>query len=139
MRQLTIQFLNRHLVLLAALGSLVVLVTLFLFDPAESAWYPKCVFHELTGWHCPGCGTLRASYLLLHGELLAALSMNVLAVVFLSVYAPAYLYRGFKGGGWRVFETFTFSPWVGWMVALIVVAFWILRNLDVTRLNWLAP
>ena len=27
-----------------------------------------CLFHELTGWYCPGCGTCRAVRAFVHGE-----------------------------------------------------------------------
>jgi Protein of unknown function (DUF2752) len=139
MRQYVLQLFNRNLLLLASVGLVGAVLVLFLFNPAESSWYPRCVFHEATGLHCPGCGTLRASYLLLHGQFLAALSANALAVIFVAIYAPMYLYRGLKGGGWRMLEPFAFSPWVGWMAVLVVAAFWILRNLNVAPLNWLAP
>jgi len=131
-------FLRYHLALMA-LGSAATIVALFLFNPAESAWYPRCLFHELTGWHCPGCGTLRASYLLLHGDISAALSMNILAVVFLPVYLISYCYKGFRFREWRKFDNLFVSSFAGWSVALIVSAFWILRNIEIEPLTWLAP
>ncbi len=139
MRQYVLHLFNRHLLLLTGIGLVSAILVIFLFNPAESSWYPRCVFHEATGLHCPGCGALRASYFLLHGNFLAALSANALAVIFAGIYTPMYLYRGFKGGGWRMLEPFALSPWVGWMMVLVVAAFWILRNLSVAPLNWLAP
>lgn len=41
---------------------------------------PGCPFHAVTGWPCPACGSGRALAALTHGELLAALAWNPLAV-----------------------------------------------------------
>jgi hypothetical protein len=70
---------------LAALFAAVTLarVMLRLFDPATSGLFPPCPLRYLTGWYCPGCGSLRAIHQLLHGSLRAAWAMNPLTVVLL--------------------------------------------------------
>ena len=60
---------------------------LYWFDPARSSFYPVCVFHQVTGWNCPGCGGLRAMHQLLHGHLAAAFELNALVVLGLPVAA----------------------------------------------------
>jgi hypothetical protein len=30
----------------------------FFVDPSASRWVPKCAFHEITGYDCPGCGSV---------------------------------------------------------------------------------
>ena len=42
--------------ILASLG----VAMLYTFDPRNGNAYPVCPFFGLTGYHCPGCGTLRA-------------------------------------------------------------------------------
>ncbi|MGB3485012.1 MAG: DUF2752 domain-containing protein [Mycobacterium sp.] len=49
--------------------------------------FPPCPFHALTGWFCPGCGGLRMTHDLLHGDIAAAAVDNV----FLLVALPAVL------------------------------------------------
>lgn len=39
---------------------------------------PRCLWHGLTGFPCPTCGTTRAAMALLHGHPLSALSFNPL-------------------------------------------------------------
>jgi hypothetical protein len=39
---------------------------------------PMCIFRELTGLPCPGCGSTRAGLAILRGDLLAALAFNPL-------------------------------------------------------------
>ncbi|MBX5487871.1 hypothetical protein MHAS_02039 [Mycolicibacterium hassiacum DSM 44199] len=51
-------------------------------DPHRPGFfYPPCMFHKLTGWLCPGCGGLRMTHDLLHGDLAAAVNDNVFALV----------------------------------------------------------
>ncbi|MGV8872028.1 MAG: DUF2752 domain-containing protein [Rhodococcus sp. (in: high G+C Gram-positive bacteria)] len=49
-------------------------------DPRTSTYLP-CPFHALTGLWCPGCGATRALGDLTRGDLSAAASSNVVAIV----------------------------------------------------------
>jgi len=60
---------------------------LYLYPPAEHSWYPVCPIFALTGWQCPGCGSTRAIYELLHGNLSAAFAWNPLAVIWVPMVA----------------------------------------------------
>ena len=70
----------RWLILTAALGGFAILSA---FNPAESPFYPRCLFRSTTGLLCPGCGGLRATHQLLHGHIAAAWALNPLAVLLL--------------------------------------------------------
>ena len=78
-----LSFDSRFRLAAAALAALPCLATLFTFNPADSSVFPPCPFRALTGFHCPGCGTLRGLHQLLHGHLLEAFSFNPLMVLFL--------------------------------------------------------
>ena len=39
--------------------------------------FPPCPFNALTGWNCPGCGGLRMTHDVLHGDFAAAVVDNV--------------------------------------------------------------
>jgi len=52
------------LMLAALAGGLV----LFLFDPSQYHFYPRCVMYTTTGLLCPGCGSQRALHHLFHGH-----------------------------------------------------------------------
>ena len=66
---------------LTTIGALGAMVLLFAFDPATTTFFPSCPFRLLTGWSCPGCGTLRAVHALLHGHFGVALHDNPFVLV----------------------------------------------------------
>src|SRR5215469_232196 len=73
---------NDRWLTLAMLGMITSGATLlWFFDPATSGLFPPCPVRYLTGWYCPGCGSLRAIHQLLHGNLRMAWSMNALTMV----------------------------------------------------------
>jgi hypothetical protein len=109
------------------------------FDPnAANNPFPGCLFHELTGYWCIGCGMTRAMHALVHGQLLAALSMNPLAMLALPTL-PLLLAvsRGWVPPRWLQ----PLARWVSepklWLIAL--PAYWILRNLPWFPFTLLAP
>ena len=73
----------------AALAILLLAAGLILFfcDPVRVPIYPQCLFHQMTGLDCPGCGSLRAMHALLHGQLAAALHFNAFLVLSLLLFA----------------------------------------------------
>lgn len=50
-------------------------------DPHEPGIYPVCPTKVLTGLDCPGCGGLRATNELAHGDIAAAFDDNALVVL----------------------------------------------------------
>lgn len=112
---------------------------LFLFDPAASSFYGRCIFHWLTGLHCPGCGTLRASHQLLHLNLAAALRFNPLTVAALPFLGYAFASRASIGiRGRPLPRVFVPARWI-WGLFVIILAFWFLRNVPFYPFSLLAP
>ena len=103
-------------------------VLLFLYPADQYTFWPKCMFHEWTGLYCPGCGNTRALSALLHGNLSDSLKKNILFIpavitVVLTVVYPRIAFN-------RVFA---------WSVAIIVILFFILRNIPCYPFTLLAP
>jgi hypothetical protein len=99
----------------------------FFFNPGTHGFYPVCLFHQLTGLNCPGCGATRALYALLHGQFFLALKDNalfILAPVFLAVrgawFAAGHFLRRPAGQ--------FFPPKILWMLLVVAAAFTVLRN-----------
>jgi Protein of unknown function (DUF2752) len=69
-----------------------------LVDPhSPDTIFPVCPFHLLTGWNCPGCGALRMTHDVLHGDLAAAITDNVFLLVGIPVLAGWALLRRRRG------------------------------------------
>jgi uncharacterized protein DUF2752 len=112
---------------LAGAGSLA-LAILFFFDPARVPIYPLCVFHQLTGLDCPGCGSLRALHALLHGRLVEALHFNALTIASLPLLAWAAI--RFARSRFADGPSFDVRPFWLWLYLSAWIVFGILRLLN---------
>ncbi|WP_308416642.1 DUF2752 domain-containing protein [Streptomyces sp. AJS327] len=103
-------------------------------DPNEPGHYPACPVRSLLGLDCPACGGLRGAHALVHGEPLAALSANALAVLAFAGFALwclvwlAGAVRGRPGppslgGAGRS------RAWLVGVAGVAVLAFTVVRNL----------
>lgn len=99
-----------------------------------------CPFHLLTGLHCPGCGSGRALAALLRLDIGAALGYNVLFVIALPLMAY-YLLKQYIVLVFRrdLLPLFDMSARGMMTVLILLVAFWVLRNIPVFPFTWLAP
>jgi hypothetical protein len=104
-------------------------------DPNQAGHYPTCPFLFLTGWYCPGCGSLRCLHALAHGDVGAALSFNPLTVF--GLVAVVGLWAGWAQRRITGRARRAAPGWVLWAVLGVVLAFWVLRNLP--GFAWLAP
>ena len=115
------------------------IIFLFLFDPASSIFYAPCIFHKLTGFCCPGCGSLRALHQILHGNLVKAFGLNPLMVLSLPFLGYVFLSRVVLVGRKRS-KPGVFIPdfWI-WIIGTVILGFWILRNIPLYPFSLLTP
>lgn len=101
-----------------------------LVDPNATGHYPTCPFLAVTGLYCPGCGALRTMHALGHGDIGAALGLNVLAV--LGFVLLGVIWLRWARREWRGVPRTTMAPaWSIRLLVVAVVAFWVLRNLPI--------
>ena len=105
-------------------------VVLFFFDPAspQNQFFPKCPFRMITGLQCPGCGTTRACYQLIHLHPIAAFKLNPLMMMtlpFLIYGLLGFTKSAITGQPQRRVFIPSFYLWA-WVV--VMIAFWIFRN-----------
>jgi hypothetical protein len=120
---------------LITLGVLLVLgaaacVVLLLVPPGSphAKWLPKCMFHQLTGLYCPGCGATRALSAMLHGDLKSSLHNNLLLFPLLALIAVLI-----------VKPEISLKRPVAITIVAVVLLFTILRNIPVAPFTYLAP
>lgn len=122
--------------LLAIIG---VAVLFFILDPNKTAIFPRCLFHTFTGGYCPGCGSQRALHSLLHFDIAGVVRYNFLflpaALVIFYHYLHPLLNRIFK---WRL-PNVLYMKNTPWVILVIVIVFWIVRNLPWYPFSVLAP
>jgi hypothetical protein len=121
--------------LLALPFVIALLALVFVANPATHRIFPRCLFHELTGWNCPGCGSTRATHELLHGHIAAALRDNALLVC--AVFAVTIL----SARCWILRRRAVALPKIRgatlWILFAAVAAFTVARNLPGGE--WLSP
>ena len=97
-------------------------------DPHVDGAYGYCPFLELTGRPCPGCGGLRAVSALTHGDVVGALSSNLLAVGLVAILIVAWAtwaFRRARGTGARMLVT---SDRALVLVLVVALVFGVARN-----------
>ena len=123
--------------LLATIGALGLVAVLFAFDPATTSFFPSCPFHLLTGWSCPGCGTLRAAHALLHGRFSVALHDNPFVLALGLVFAGATAVDRVRGPAAPSTIARLLSPTALVFIAIAATALTIARNLPVRSFVWI--
>lgn len=130
---------ERLLILAVALVSPGAAAFLYFVEPTASGWYPKCIFHWVTGFYCPFCGTTRCGHAMLNGNLSQAAAWNMMSVVLLPA-ATLWLY-------WATLCIVRKQPlprldppaWLLKVFMVVVFAFWLARNLPLFPFELLAP
>ena len=109
----------------------ITLVSIYaIFDPADVSLFPSCPFPELTGWQCPGCGSQRAVHQLLHAEWSSAFHYNPLLIPALIYIAIGLIFDRIRdrGPSFLVWRKRLFGPIASRIVPIVIIGFWILRN-----------
>jgi hypothetical protein len=121
-----IQLLKKYgIILIVAAFMLIVATILFLFNPEQVSFYPRCPFNWLTGYKCPGCGSLRGIHALLHGDFARAWELN--AALFFAL--PAILFfalsRWYPAGS--IADRIVGSQYTSRVVLMAILGWWIAR------------
>lgn len=106
----------------------------------QAPFWPKCLLHQWTGWHCPGCGMTRASAACLHGEFAQAFRYNPVVMVLLPLLLVAVCWElaGWVRGRPMPVRLLP-GPRVGLALLGLLLVFGILRNLPYWPFTLLAP
>ncbi len=129
-------------ILLITISVLVGFLLLWLYyniNPNGQSFIPQCPFHSITGLHCPGCGSQRALHDFLHGRILEGFQHNFLIglgllVMFYKIFLwiRTYFYP-------QKTKNLLYNPKTAWFILILVIGFWVLRNIPIFPFNILAP
>ena len=111
----------------------------YLLDPGTSDLYPPCPFLALTGFYCPGCGTLRALHQLTLGHPVAALDLNPLMVLLLPLVAFFLASHAMLAVTGRPLRKYFVRPELIWALLGVVLVYWLLRNISAYPFTLLTP
>jgi hypothetical protein len=100
-----------------------------LVDPGEPGHYPTCPFLALTGYHCPGCGSLRMIHALTHGHVAEAFGRNPLVFATLPLLGYLWVRWAAAARQGRPLQAKIVNPSAIIVFALITLVFWLVRNL----------
>jgi hypothetical protein len=128
---------------LAAVGVGTGVYILATVPPTDATPYPKCMLHQTTGLHCPGCGLTRSVHAALNGRFEQAFAYNALAVVILP-YLGVSLVRSLWSWLWGTPLRPSRLPagvrkWMPLTIGVVMCLFWVLRNIPVYPFTLLAP
>ncbi len=119
-----------HLLIRTAVGILVPMLVFLACRRLLRGGGLLCLFYELTGLYCPGCGSGRAAIALLRGHVWEAFSHN--ALLFLlgipcgALLVWEYLRFVFPGLGPKKIEL---PVWTARLALGMIAVFWLLRNI----------
>jgi hypothetical protein len=112
------------LVILLGLG------ILFGVNPESVSFMPRCLFHSLTGWDCPACGTQRALHQLLHLHLREGFAYNPFLVISMPYLSLLVLCQWFNiDGKLDRLKRVCHHPVLVNIYLLLLIVWWIFRNI----------
>ncbi|MFI0479794.1 DUF2752 domain-containing protein [Actinomadura sp. 9N215] len=98
-------------------------------DPNQEGHYPTCPFLSVTGWQCPGCGSMRTVHALAHGRIEDALGLNILAMAAVPVLAFFWFRWARARARGRPVRVKAARPALIWALFATVLIFGLVRNL----------
>jgi len=111
----------------------------FKFDPINNFLFPKCPLYATTGIYCPGCGSQRATHALLHFDIINVFKSNLLffpAILLVVYHIGIQIINEILGTKHSSILDHTKAPVI---VLVIVLLYWLLRNLPIIPFSFLAP
>ena len=119
------------------LGFVSILGVLFFINPARSGVFLSCPSRTFFGVDCPGCGGLRGTYSLLHGDIASAINYNVLLLGVYPMLVSLWCLWVLKV--WKQRDLFViFQPYSRVIVVagvFILIGFTFVRNV-ISGLDW---
>jgi hypothetical protein len=116
--------------LLVAASTSLVCAAIWVGDPTTpNGPLPTCPTKALLGIDCPGCGSMRMLYSVLHGDVLAAARFNALGLAALVLLVWAYLAWTYGRVTGKRIRSWQQGRWSATVTLVLVAAWFVVRNL----------
>ena len=98
------------------------------FSPESTAWFPKCIFLQLTGLKCPGCGSQRVVHNLLNLNIHKAFEANAFLLLSLPYIIALLVSIPLKYRFPKFYNALN-STHAIITIGILVIVWWIIRNI----------
>jgi len=124
--------------LLSILFLLTIFSLVYIYINKKYGFFIPCLFHEITGFYCPGCGVTRMFFSLFKGDILSAFQYNMFVFTFL----PFFIFYGM----YKIYIYTVDKPdlvinkipkYIIYMLIILCLLFAVLRNME--AFSFLAP
>src|ERR1700741_1434912 len=116
--------------LLVAASTALVCAATWVSDPTPPGGpLPVCPTKALLGIDCPGCGSARMLYSLMHGNVMAAARFNALGLVALVLLVWAYVGWTYGRLTGRRIRAWQHQRWAARVTLLLGAAWFVVRNI----------
>lgn len=131
---------KKPIVIISIVIVLLLILSLYFFiDPSSTALFPKCPFLKFTGLYCPGCGSQRAFHNILKGNIITGIKHNYLFLLAFSVIGYQLIIFVINKYSSNTYQNLLHKSSITRAILIIVVLFWILRNIPYSPFTTLAP
>ncbi|WP_255449903.1 DUF2752 domain-containing protein [Seonamhaeicola sediminis] len=121
------------------IGVIIILSLFFLYNPLENSLFPKCPLYAFTGTYCPGCGSQRAIHQILNGNIITGLRHNFLIVLLVLIIIYDLFIKFLNVLLKRKFSNLLHKPAITISLLVVILLYWVLRNINQYPFNILAP
>lgn len=118
---------TQRYLLLGIIAVIAIVALYYAFDP-ERHPFPRCLFKQLTGWDCAGCGSQRMLHALLHGDFALAWHYNAGIVVGMPILMTMLIASLWRDKMPQLYSIINSRP-VIILISIAIFAWWILRNI----------
>ena len=124
---------------LGALLLIAIITVYFTYNPSQYSIFPKCPFYSFTNLYCPGCGSQRAIHQILNGNIVSGLNHNILIILLALVLSCDGTIIIINKVLNKKFKNILHKPVTTYSILILVIIFWVLRNIDLYPFSILAP
>jgi hypothetical protein len=117
---------------------MIIAILYFYFNPSSTI-FPKCPLYNFTGIYCPGCGSQRALHDLLHFDFTGVIGHNILFLFGLALLIYHLTVKFLNTFFNKRIKNFLYHKKTPIVLLVLIILFWILRNIPVYPFTLLAP